>query len=367
MISVVLPTYNGQRYISQSIESVIHQTEKNWELVVVDDGSTDNTSAIVQDYADRDSRIRLVKNDKNMNLPNSLNKGFSHSRGEYLTWTSDDNYYHADALFKMREYLAENNGVPMVCAGMRFIDTDDREQRKSSFFLDKEIFLGDYVGACFMYRRQVLEEIGGYDPQKFCVEDYDYWLRIYHKYKEIGYIPDCLYTYRMQPNSLTFTRRREIIRKAAYLMAEYKDYVISHYKDDKTYLMRYYLAISDVDDGESFKAQFSCLIPELKYEKLPKKDECIVIYGAGENGSKLYEEIGDQCVCFADGDSSKWGKKKGVDVVSPEKAIAMSRNYPIVIAVSRQNTYDVMHMLYENGARNYCTYQNYMNYLGVVY
>ena len=91
LISIVLPVYNGAKFLCESIDSVINQTYKNWELLILDDCSTDETAKIAQKYVEQDSRIRYYLNEKNLRLPRNLNKGFSLAKGDYLTWTSDDN------------------------------------------------------------------------------------------------------------------------------------------------------------------------------------------------------------------------------------------------------------------------------------
>src|ERR1039457_1713066 len=101
LVSVVLPTYNGSRYLDESIRSVVGQTYQNWELIIVDDASTDTTPQTIAEWIKSDSRIRSLRNDRNLKLSASLNKGFDISRGEFLTWTSDDNLYRATALQQM--------------------------------------------------------------------------------------------------------------------------------------------------------------------------------------------------------------------------------------------------------------------------
>ena len=105
LISIVLPIYNGEKYMRKSIDSVLAQTYANWELLIIDDGSTDNTAIIAQEYAANDSRIRYYKNPENMRLPKTLNRGFSLAGGDFLTWTSDDNYYYPTALETMHNAL----------------------------------------------------------------------------------------------------------------------------------------------------------------------------------------------------------------------------------------------------------------------
>jgi len=111
-ISVVLPTHNGSRFIDQAIDSIVRQTYQDWELIVVDDASTDDTPTRIDWWPRQDDRIRVVHLERNRTLPGALNEGFSRARGEYHTWTSDDNWYHPDALARICRALA-----PMAPSG----------------------------------------------------------------------------------------------------------------------------------------------------------------------------------------------------------------------------------------------------------
>lgn len=113
-VSIVLPTYNGERYIRASIESILNQTYKDWELIIVNDASIDSTIDIVNEYVQRDSRIRVITNSTNKKLPESLNIGFESTSGEYLTWTSDDNMYKPKAIEFMVNHLDNHSDVDMV-------------------------------------------------------------------------------------------------------------------------------------------------------------------------------------------------------------------------------------------------------------
>lgn len=107
-VSIVLPTYNGARYLRQSIDSCLGQTYRNLELIVVDDASTDTTPEIIRSY--QDPRIRVIRHEKSKMLPESLNTGFRAVSGDYLTWTSDDNYYVPEAILgKEWEHLVDIN------------------------------------------------------------------------------------------------------------------------------------------------------------------------------------------------------------------------------------------------------------------
>lgn len=205
LVSIVLPIYNGEKYMRESIESVINQTYTNWELLILDDCSVDNTAKIAREYVSRDQRIKYFKNDKNLKLPRNLNKGFSLSNGEYLTWTSDDNKFRSTAIEKMINTL-KVEGTEFVFASCRIIDGDGREieyimVNESS---RKRIVGNNPVGACFMYTRKVYETIGDYNPDLVLVEDFDYWQRICAKFS-FSIIEDILYDYRWHDGALTST------------------------------------------------------------------------------------------------------------------------------------------------------------------
>lgn len=218
MVSIVLPTYNGEKYIRKSIESVINQTYIDWELIVIDDCSTDSTNCIVAEYAGKDDRIKLYKNDRNLRLPGSLNVGFSNASGEYLTWTSDDNIYKTNAIEKMLDILQKNKDCGLVFSRMENIDADG-VVKDLSYVPERveELYYRNIVGASFMYTREVYKEIGDYDPEKFLMEDYDYWLRIMRLYT-VKYIPEVLYQYRQHGNSLTETRNRQVLEGKVKLL-----------------------------------------------------------------------------------------------------------------------------------------------------
>ena len=117
LISVVLPTLNRAALLPESIESVLNQTEHNLELIVVDDGSSDSTGEIIERYAQHDRRITWIRQ-QNLGLPKGLNNGFRLARGEFFTWTSDDNRYFADACSIMSRALLANPEVGFVFADM---------------------------------------------------------------------------------------------------------------------------------------------------------------------------------------------------------------------------------------------------------
>lgn len=213
LISIVLPIYNGEKYMRMSIESILSQTYNNWELLIIDDGSTDCTAAIAQGYVLKDSRVHYYKNPENMRLPKTLNRGFSLAKGEFLTWTSDDNYYYPMALETMCSALQQQK-KEFVFASCDIVDGNGEivECIMVNENAKKSIVGTNPVGACFLYSRKVYETIGDYDPEMTLVEDFDYWQRICAKYEPIC-ISQKLYAYRWHDEALTSTMRKDIFNR----------------------------------------------------------------------------------------------------------------------------------------------------------
>jgi glycosyltransferase involved in cell wall biosynthesis len=204
LISVVLPTYNGARYLRQSITSCLTQTHQNLELIIVDDHSSDDTPLIIRSF--QDSRIHYIRNDINQRLPSALNIGFAQAKGDYLTWTSDDNFYLPEALEKMLLTLLSRQGDFVYCAYFSIHDDQKRDDRQIVRLPEDASFKDvNFVRACFMYSRRVMEQIGCYDPEVELSEDYDYWIRVSKKFK-LHYLNEPLYCYRYHNNAL-FSKR----------------------------------------------------------------------------------------------------------------------------------------------------------------
>jgi glycosyltransferase involved in cell wall biosynthesis len=200
LVSIVLPIYNGSRFLRESIESCLAQTYRNIELIVVDDGSTDDSVEIVRSF--RDDRLRLLRHGRNRRTPAALNTGFADSRGAYLTWTSHDNYYAPAAISEMVGFLERNRDVDFVFANQYDIDEAGNvigERKPGPFEKLVEWCCGS---GAFLYRRRVYETVGGYDERAFPAEDYDYWLRVAERFR-LGHLDQFLYYSRVHPGQVT--------------------------------------------------------------------------------------------------------------------------------------------------------------------
>jgi len=364
-VSIVLPTYNAEKYIRQSIDSIIGQTFNDWELIIVNDCSTDTTPQIAKKYADKDNKIKVIHNEINKELPNSLNIGFSASSGEYLTWTSDDNMYEPTAIEEMCDYL-DNHAEYMVCAEMEYIDENGNLlSDKKATYSNKMMYLYNCVGACFMYKREVLDTIGGYDSDFFCVEDYDYWIRILNKYGSIGYIEKRLYKYRVHGESLTETKSEKVLKQLVKMYEKYADIISKRLFNRKDYI--YYIYCKYIKAGYSYDEipkSYTSLIRELEFDRIPSKDSKIIVFGSGDFGHRIYKLIGDKISYYVDNSQEKVGKKiNGIDIISFEemKKFYSDEDCHIIIAVAWDKAYDIVLQLYNEKIKKYCTFDLFLN------
>lgn len=216
-ISVVLPTHNGARFLDRAIESIASQTHQDWELLVVDDASTDDTPRCIATWVAKDERIRGVRLERNRRLPRALNAGFRLARGAHWTWTSDDNWYRRDAFERLLEALTGDPRCDVVYSGYTEVDETGRVLREVPA-RPPDLLFGNPVGPCFLYHSAVDAALGGYDEDLELAEDYDFWLRASRQFR-LCPLDASLYCYRVHDGSLT-ARRREAVTAIAELALE---------------------------------------------------------------------------------------------------------------------------------------------------
>ncbi len=343
-LSIVLPSYNGEKYLEESINSIRNQTLSDWELILVDDGSEDSTLAIMERFTKIDDRIKLVHNKKNTNLPYSLNKGFQRAKGKYLTWTSDDNLYFKEALEKMFCFMECNIEVYMICADMEYIDEDGRYIKDAPVYDANKFWYNNNVGACFMYRRDVLTTIGEYSTTLFGIEDYDYWIRVRKKFGKIIRLSEKMYSYRIHEGSLSNTMFYQVKKKLSYIRKDNWQYIMTNIHDEATLMAIWFELILSGYDMDEYKLQIR--INEIKfYKDFNPDNNKIMIYGAGKYGKMAKELLGDNVVGFIDSDMKKVGKVyEGKKIYSLDDAENQFVECQIVVSVDALKLYEIAKM-----------------------
>lgn len=210
LVSIVLPTLNGAKYLENAIQSTLKQTYSRWELIIVDSYSTDATPEIIARYAAQDSRIRAMQHPKEAGrLPGALNAGFATAQGSYFTWLSDDNEFMPESLAVFVDYLETHPAVGLVYSHYQIIHEDGTPPSLGKRLPPRYLSGKNIITPSFLYRRAVHERLGGYRTQYFLAEDYDFWLRT-QEYFELHLLNKVLHLYRFHPNNLTLSVSRKV-------------------------------------------------------------------------------------------------------------------------------------------------------------
>lgn len=205
-----MPTYDANVvYLSQAIESCLEQTYSKLELIIVDDGSTNETPEIIKSYTERDDRIRTIRHEINKKLPGALNTGFKSAQGDYVTWLSDDDLFRTMALEKMVGFLEDHSEFDLVYTDYSLIDELGKSIGAISVGRPEEIGIHKPTGICHLARHKVIEALHGYNEEFFLAEDFDFWVRALIKFNMAPLHLD-LALYRQHNKTLTntFAKRR---------------------------------------------------------------------------------------------------------------------------------------------------------------
>lgn len=294
LVSVVLPVYNGDDYIECSIDSILDQSYDNFELIIIDDGSTDRTPQIVDKYASMDKRVRVI-HQENCKFPRALSRGFREARGEYFTWTSADNIMHPQMLEKfvdnMKKYnhtgmlygnlkLIDEKGAPKTDLGWYAFDTEHPEYallQKNT--LELNTYPNNYVGAAFMYRAVVANVVEDYSAFRYGIEDYDYWMKVNELFTlRHTSFDEPEYSYRIHSGSLTAQDKELKITENRY-----KQMLLDDFRRD--YLLKQQMWIVETDDKQD-----ETYLELIRY--LKKQNQMLVTLDEAQRQTKnLYERF----------------------------------------------------------------------------
>lgn len=204
LISVIVPVYNGEKTLRETIQSVLNQTFTNFELIIINDGSQDSTLEIISRI--HDSRIKVFSY-PNSGVSASRNRGISHGMGEYITFIDADDLWTADKLEKQLKALQENLQAAVAYSWTQCIDESGQFSRRGSNIsaagdVYAKLLLVDFIenGSNPLIRRQALTEVGNFDESLTHSEDRDLWLRLAARYHFVA-VPSPQILYRLSTNS----------------------------------------------------------------------------------------------------------------------------------------------------------------------
>lgn len=266
-ISVIMSVFNNEEYLNESIESIILQTYKNFEFIIVDDASTDQTSGILKEWLSKDRRIKVITNKENMGLTKSLNRAIQIAGGEYIARQDGDDVSLPERFEKQIEFFQKNPEIKILGTFGYIIDKQGdilgKEILSTSFQTIKKEFIkrNPLMHTSVMIKKEVIDKVGGYDETFKTSQDYELWSRLLRTVKGDN-VPLFLVKKRYHLNMISIKKDRDQLVNTIFIQkrelrrgeypAFYYIYLILHYVSlycpafFKVWLKKYFLGKRDI-------------------------------------------------------------------------------------------------------------------------
>ncbi|MBT8376653.1 MAG: glycosyltransferase family 2 protein [Bacteroidia bacterium] len=240
LVSVIVPCYNQAHYLQSSLQSLLEQIYTNWECIIVNDGSPDNTEEIAKQWCKKDKRFSYISK-QNGGLSSARNAGIAKSKGDFILPLDADDLLHPKYLQLTVPLLQKSDNIAIVSCFSQFFDGDKDNvihQLKPVGTTVHAILFENELIATSLYRKASWVEVGGYDEtMKNGFEDWEFWLSILKSGKEYRVVDEFLFYYRKAKASMlvdTLENHRET--NMEYIMLKHKDLYIAHYDNTIKYL-----------------------------------------------------------------------------------------------------------------------------------
>jgi glycosyltransferase involved in cell wall biosynthesis len=205
-ISVIMSVYNGEKYLSLAVESILNQSYSDFEFIIINDGSTDTSLDILNKFKEKDKRIKIISRE-NKGLIYSLNEGINLAQGEYIVRMDADDISDSQRLEKQLKYIKDNDLD--ICGSYADVINNLGEKvgemkypplgNKIKFFI---LLHNTFIHPSVIFKKSIFEKAGGYKKSFKHIEDYELWTRLVFKYKA-GNIPELLLKYRIHDGQIT--------------------------------------------------------------------------------------------------------------------------------------------------------------------
>lgn len=229
-VSVILPVYNGERFLSRTLDSIFAQTEKNWEIIAINDGSTDNSLTILEKYSKKiPGRVQILSV-TNGGVSKARNIGVSAARGNYIAFLDQDDVWAPQKLQRQLEMFSINKNLRVSFSNVNVIDINGSIIRENAFRFDEKnrgnvfdhLLFDNFIPiSSVMLEKNLFMEIGGFDPQFSLAEDYDFLLKVAQRVP-VDFIDEPLLLYREHGESSTFQKIDNITAESFRIIRSWK-------------------------------------------------------------------------------------------------------------------------------------------------
>jgi glycosyltransferase involved in cell wall biosynthesis len=221
-LSVLMPAFNAAAYLRAAMDSILAQTHRDFELVVVDDASTDATWSILGEYASADARVRLLRNECNAKIARTLNRGIEAARGRYIVRMDADDWSYPDRLAKQLRFMdahprvVVSGGTVEICDEALAPINRRRYPRTDAEIRDRMFFFSPFCHPAIICRTEALRAAGGYNETLEVAQDYDLYFRL-GRLGELANLDDCIHRLRTHRGSSSIRRGAMQERNTLYI------------------------------------------------------------------------------------------------------------------------------------------------------
>lgn len=273
LVSIIIPVYQVEKYLEKCLESVINQTYKKIEVILIDDGSKDNSGKICDEYAQKDKRI-IVIHKNNEGVSKARNVGIECAKGTYITFVDSDDFIHKDYIEKLYELCKHNNADLSICGTKNILENEKvvKKSRKYKKNLDKEDGMKELLNEKYytcviwakMYKKELFKNIRFNEKTKIA-EDLEVLYKVLDKCKKISINTfENLYYYRIRDDSATVNKYNSDWENEINISEEIIKFVEKKYPNVVNYAIKRYVRIN-----------VTCISKVLKYDKNIEQAICL--------------------------------------------------------------------------------------------
>ena len=267
LVSIIMPSYNQGAYLSEALDSVLAQTYTNWECIIIDDGSHDNTKDVAKAYCEKDSRIQYIYQE-NSGVSAARNNGIAHSKGEFILPLDGDDKIDPYFLEQTLNEIVKDRNIRVVYSDVKYFGVRNDVYQLPSFSIEK--LMGQNI-LCItaLFRREDFDKTGGFnDNMREGFEDWDFWMSMFQDGEGTAYkIPKILFYYRIKPVSRNNTAAKKNIDYRRLVWENHRDMFSKVYPDPRVTFD--YLNISN---SREYKLGYLILHPIIGYKRFIKKN-----------------------------------------------------------------------------------------------
>jgi len=250
IVSVIVPCYNYGSFLDEALQSILEQTFLDWECIIVNDGSTDNTDEVAKKWLTKDERFLYISK-KNEGVSSARNHGIEKARGAYIVTLDADDKYHATFIEKAVAIVTKNKQIGIVNSWGVFFGNNKKDvifETKGDSFFDF-LFRNAAIGTA-LFRKECWEKVGGYDTNpENGYEDWEFYLRVTNLGWKVYVIEEVLFYYRQHNISRRIEMSKQDFTSKKYIFTKNKDLYIKHYDD----LIDYFLKALENEKKETIK------------------------------------------------------------------------------------------------------------------